>query len=108
MPVGIIESNWGGTPAEGWTEAKVLADIDDRSYTEESKKVIADSVKWMEILAENEIRREKRDQLVIRPDSLLAGEVSSTGYNDSNWRSVSLPDGNPLEHIAWVRKKNSI
>jgi len=105
VPVGIIESNWGGTPAEGWTEAKVLADIEDRSYTDESKQVIADSTKWNDILAENEKRRELRDQMVIRPDSLLAGEVSSTNYSDGNWSSINLPSANPLEHIAWVRKK---
>jgi sialate O-acetylesterase len=105
VPVGIIESNWGGTPAEGWTEAKVLADIADRSYTAESKQVIADSTKWKDILAENEKRRELRDQMVIRPDSLLAGEVSSTNYSDGNWSLINLPSANPLEHIAWVRKK---
>lgn len=105
VPVGIIESNWGGTPAEGWTEAKIMADIEDRSYTKESREIIADSTKWIEVLAENEKRRELRDQMVARPDSLLAGEVSSTNYNDGNWRSISLPVANPLEHIAWVRKK---
>lgn len=105
VPVGIIESNWGGTPAEGWTEAKVLASIPDRSYTKEANEVTADSVKWQTILAENEERRELRDQLVIRPDSLLAGEVSSTNYNDGNWKTITLPAADPLEHIAWVRKK---
>lgn len=105
VPVGIIESNWGGTPAEGWTEAEVLASIQDRSYTKEANEVIADSVKWETILAENEKRREVRDQMVARPDSLLAGEVSSLNYNEGNWRTISLPAANPLEHIAWVRKK---
>lgn len=105
VPVGIIESNWGGTPAEGWTEAKVLASIQDRSYTKEASEIIADSSKWITVLAENEERRELRDQMVARPDSLLAGEVASTNYNDGNWRTVSLPAANPLEHISWVRKK---
>lgn len=105
VPVGIIESNWGGTPAEGWTEAEVLANIQDRSYTTEANEVIADSVKWISVLAENEIRRVKRDAMVSKPDSLLAGEVASTNYNDGNWRSIQLPAANPLEHIAWVRKR---
>ncbi len=105
VPVGIIESNWGGTPAEGWTEAKVLASIQDRSFAKEASEIIADSTKWIAILAENEERRKLRDQMVARPDSLLAGEVASTNYNDGNWRTVSLPAANPLEHIAWVRKK---
>ncbi|WP_111669969.1 sialate O-acetylesterase [Algoriphagus litoralis] len=105
VPVGIIESNWGGTPAEGWTEAKVLASIQDRSYTQEASEILADSSKWIKILAENEERRKLRDEMVIRPDSLLAGEVSSINYSDGNWSTISLPAANPLEHIAWVRKK---
>ncbi len=105
VPVGIIESNWGGTPAEGWTEAKILAGIAERSYTEESKEIVANLSKWKEILAENERRREMRDLLVRRPDSLMAGEVASLGYVEYGWNKISLPSDKPLEHIAWVRKK---
>ncbi|OYX22874.1 MAG: sialate O-acetylesterase [Algoriphagus sp. 32-45-6] len=105
FPVGIIESNWGGTPAEGWTEAKVLAKIESRSYTEESRDVVENTSKWKEIILENEKRREMRDILVRRPDSLMAGEVASLNYPEPGWRSIRLPDNNPLEHIAWVRKK---
>lgn len=105
VPVGIIESNWGGTPAEGWTEAQVLAEIEERSFTEEAKDVIENRSKWKEILAENEKKREMRDLLVRRPDSLMAAEVASLGYTESGWKSIQLPASNPLEHIAWVRKK---
>ncbi len=105
VPVGIIESNWGGTPAEGWTEVKVLAGIEDRSYTVESKEIEANQAKWRDILTENEKRREMRDLLVRRPDSLMAGEVAALTYPEPGWKSISLPTSNPLEHIAWARKK---
>lgn len=105
VPVGIIESNWGGTPAEGWTDAQLLAGMENRSYTTEAKDVVENKAKWKEILAENEKRREMRDLLVKRPDSLMAGEVASLGYTESGWKTISLPSDNPLEHIAWVRKK---
>lgn len=105
VPIGIIESNWGGTPAEGWTEAKVLAEIADRSYTEKSKEVIQNIGKWSEILTENQQNKLVRDSMVARPDPLIAGEVSSLGYQDGDWKTVNLPADNPLEHIAWLRKK---
>ena len=108
VPVGIIESNWGGTPAEGWTEASILANIKDRSYTEESKEIIENQAKWKEILTENEKRKEMRDLLVRRPDSLMAGEVAALAYPEQGWKSISLPTSNPLEHIAWARKKFNI
>jgi sialate O-acetylesterase len=105
VPVGIIESNWGGTPAEGWTEAKVLAKIAERSYTKDAIDMVENALKWKGIFVENEKQKEMRELLVKRPDSLKAGEVASTSYVESGWTSVNLPAGNPLEHIAWVRKK---
>ena len=105
VPVGIIESNWGGTPAEGWTEIGVLAEIADRSYSAEVAEIIESHEKWKVTLAENEARRVLRDSLIGQPDSIKAAEVSSVNYSNANWRSISLPADNPLEHIAWVRKK---
>ena len=105
VAVGIIESNWGGTPAEGWTEAAHLAKISDRSYTEEALDMVNNAQKWKEVFLENQKKKEMRDILVERPDSLMAGEVSSLAYNEAGWTSISLPSANPLEHIAWVRKR---
>lgn len=105
VPVGIIESNWGGTPAEGWTETRVMAEIEGRSYTGESLEILENIEKWKTTLDENEQRRILRDKMVSRPDSLLAGEASSVNYNDGGWKSINLPSANPLEHIAWARKR---
>ncbi len=104
VPVGIIESNWGGTPAEGWTDPKVLAEM-GKSYSEEAKEILENQEKWEKENLENEKNREMRDLLVKKPDSLTAVQVSGLGYDDSNWRSIDLPKSNPLQHIAWVRKK---
>jgi sialate O-acetylesterase len=104
VPVGIIESNWGGTPAEGWTDPKVLAEM-GKSYSAEAKEILENQQKWEKENLENEKNREKRDLLVKKPDSLTAIQVSGLGYDDSKWRSIDLPKSNPLQHIAWVRKK---
>jgi len=104
VPVGIIESNWGGTPAEGWTDPKVLAEM-GKSYSAEAKEILENQQKWEKENLENEKNREMRDLLVKKPDSLTAIQVSGLGYDDSKWRSIDLPKSNPLQHIAWVRKK---
>lgn len=105
VPVGVIESNWGGTPAEGWTETEVLAGIAERSYTKEANELLEQAEKWREILAENQRRQILRDSLIGQPDSAKARIVASLEYNDASWKSISLPAANPLEHIAWVRKR---
>jgi len=104
VPVGIIESNWGGTPAEQWTEASVLAGM-NASYSEEAKEILENSDKWQIEIEENEKRREQRDKQVAAPDSLTALQVSSLDYDDSKWRKINLPKSNPMQHIAWIRKE---
>ncbi|MBN3581831.1 sialate O-acetylesterase [Algoriphagus aestuarii] len=103
VPVGIIESNWGGTPAEGWTAVSVLSGM-NASYSEEAKDIQDNPEKWQEEVKANEKRREMRNMLVSRPDSLTALEVASLDYNDGNWKRIELPNSNPLQHIAWTRK----
>ncbi|WP_075351407.1 sialate O-acetylesterase [Algoriphagus marinus] len=107
VPVGIIESNWGGSPAEGWTDLEILA-AQAHSYQEEAKDILANPEKWEKENLTNEKRREIRDLQAKSPDSLVANEVSSMEYNDSKWRKITLPAANPLQHIAWVRKKFSL
>lgn len=104
VPVGIIESNWGGTPVEGWTDAEILAGMEG-SFTEQAKDVTENNASWDAKLKENEANRHMRDSLASKPDSLAAMKASAVSYDDSNWSKISLPQANPLQHIAWVRKK---
>ncbi|WP_026953814.1 sialate O-acetylesterase [Algoriphagus vanfongensis] len=105
VPVGIIESNWGGTPAEGWTDAEILAEMEGMSFQEEADDMIANQDKWNKEFLENDKRREMRDLMVQRPDSALAREVSSVSYSDAAWKRVQLPSQNPFSDIAWFRKE---
>lgn len=103
VPVGIIESNWGGTPAEGWTEAGVLATM-NASYSAEATAIEENPELLQAEIEANEKRREIRDILVKSPDSLAAREAATISYVDDNWRQIRLPEANPLQHIAWVRR----
>ncbi len=107
VPVGIIESNWGGSPAEGWTDLEILAAM-DYSFQEEAIDILENQEKWEKENLANEKRKEIRDLMVQKPDSMTAHQVASVGYNDSAWKKINLPAANPLQHIAWVRKKFTI
>ncbi|EAZ83162.1 sialate O-acetylesterase [Algoriphagus machipongonensis] len=103
VPVGIIESNWGGTPAEGWTDASVLASM-DASYSAEAKEIIDQAEEWEKKVLENEKNSDLRNKLVTGPDSLQALQVASIDYDDSGWGTINLPKSNPMQDIAWIRK----
>lgn len=104
VPVGVIESNWGGTPAEGWTDAEILAEMTEMSFHEEALDMVENQEKWDKEFQANDKRREMRDIMVHHPDSATAREVSSVDYSDSQWSKINLPSANPLSDIAWVRK----
>ncbi|UZD23817.1 sialate O-acetylesterase [Algoriphagus halophytocola] len=104
VPVGVIESNWGGTPVEGWTNAEILAEMEG-SFNEQAEDVIENRASWDEKLKANEMNRQKRDSMVAKPDSLLARQASAVSFDDSNWQRINLPSANPLQDIAWVRKE---
>jgi len=103
VAVGIIESNWGGSPAEGWTDVEILA-AKAHSYQSEAKDILENREKWEKENLANEKNREIRDLLVTKPDSITAKQVAALGYNDAQWQTINLPTANPLQHIAWLRK----
>ncbi|MCE7056086.1 sialate O-acetylesterase [Algoriphagus sp. AGSA1] len=104
VPVGIIESNWGGTPVEGWMDAGILAEMEG-SFHDQAVDIIENNETWDTKLKENDENRHKRDSMVSKPDSILSLQVAALSYDDSKWGRVNLPQSNPLQHIAWARKK---
>ncbi|MCS4434498.1 sialate O-acetylesterase [Aquiflexum gelatinilyticum] len=103
VPIGIIESNWGGTPAEGWTASSKL--IDFPPYSEKAKDVEERKEYWIQEVIDNKLRELKRNELVAAPQNGEIKGVVNTNFDDSNWQTVNLPRDNPFSDIAWFRKK---
>lgn len=102
VPIGLIETCWGGTAAEAWTTERTLetmpefADVADRVSTLDGlpEKITMDSESWA--------------------DQHDAGSAAfnSQDYDDSSWQTMNLPgqwawDG-PIKGfvgIVWFRKQ---
>lgn len=102
VPVGIVESNWGGTPAEAWTPSLRLLDVP--GYKEAAKEVVDPALDWEKEFAENEERQQQKNMLVGNPEAGLDAGVHQPDYDDSNWEVVSLPTEEPLSDVAWLRR----
>jgi sialate O-acetylesterase len=103
VPIGIIENNWGGTPAEGWTSSEKLLDFPP--YQVKAKDVVERNDYWIQEVIDNKVRELKRNDLVAAPQNGEIKGVVNTDFEDNNWQTVNLPSDNPFSDIAWFRKK---
>ena len=111
VPVGLISADWGGTPAEAWTE---------RSYLE-GWKDFADGLEQVRIAAENPGELEARYEKALaewntRRDTVDAGAKGvfhDAGFDHTAWPVMDLPQNweqagiNELEAfdgLLWYRK----
>jgi sialate O-acetylesterase len=115
IPIGIIHSSWGGTPAEAWTSKKFIKSIKGFEGTEKQltesksgqKKMEAWLKNFKEISFDNglesEFKDKKNDQKYI-----------TQGFNDSGWKEMMLPaywETKQLKNfdgIVWFRKEFNI
>ncbi len=79
VPIGLIHTSWGGTPAEAWTSKEGLAPVKDF----ESQVKSVDS-----LLAPGALRT---PELVEKWGNAAGPDYSSTDLDDSGWSAVSLP-----------------
>ncbi|MGJ5641325.1 sialate O-acetylesterase [Formosa sp. S-31] len=108
IPIGLINTTWGGTCVETWTSKEGLSksdefgeyisnlpDLDLEGVIKEQKAVIAKKIESIQgkILNEEEL-----------------GKVTTLEFNDSSWPTMMLPDAwenqqlPNMDGIVWFRK----
>ncbi len=101
VPVGIIESNWGGTPAEAWTSSERLLELN--TYRDETKKVLEPGIDWVSKLETNEQNNQERVRIINSEEYLKTG-VQNPEFDDSSWETIQLPNPTDYHDVVWLRK----
>jgi sialate O-acetylesterase len=117
IPIGLIHTSWGGTPAQAWTSAdylKTMGDFDNiLSDIESSKGEIDRYTNWLSSHPVIDLRNNKSES---RWENLSFddNECSQITFNDSSWKEMSLPTywesnevGN-FDGVIWFRKRIEI
>ncbi|KRT15211.1 hypothetical protein ASU31_15255 [Pedobacter ginsenosidimutans] len=106
VPIGIIQSTWGGTPIESWTSREKLLS----SPITKTKTMANDT------LSEQDFVQDSLDQvrcwdIVYHPQHNSDKIISQPDYNDSGWPVIEMPKLikdfgiGQYEGMIWMRKK---
>jgi len=119
IPVGLINSSWGGTPAETWTTFKTLENDPDFSAMIERYKAALSSDamdNYKKALAawEKEKGSRKEDDRIKDPGNKgFEQGWAKSDFNDSDWKAMKLPcmwesQGMNIDGAVWFRKNVEI
>ncbi|MCV9387005.1 sialate O-acetylesterase [Reichenbachiella ulvae] len=103
IPVGIIESHWGGTPAEAWASAETLAKTP--GYEEAAKKILNPEVPWDEFEKENEAKDARKWELMRDSVGAVTSGAQALDFDDSKWEELDLPCNCKMTDLAWLRRE---
>lgn len=110
IPIGIIHTSWGGTPAEAWTSnasIKGLGDFDELIASLSNPNMEEIKNEWYSRWQSIEIPEKETDWLEL---NLRDSELTQEDYADNTWEDIELPgildkrESWRMDGIIWVRK----
>jgi len=111
VPIGIIDSTWGGTPVEAWTSREglrpVMPGIDNVL-----ERIAANGPEIRKIRAEYEAKNLAWQRQAFPQDTENKGEAAGwakPGWDDHGWRSIQAPNtvqsqGLKANGVFWFRR----
>ncbi|MEJ2881202.1 sialate O-acetylesterase [Pedobacter sp. GR22-6] len=115
IPIGLIESNWGGTISEAWTSGNTLKKFPE--FQQAVKQMQGDKRSPEQVLQDY---KQSQTDWFTKVQSTDAGFYDNKAvwagrdYNDANWKEIQLPGFWELsvlpnfDGVVWMRKKINV
>ena len=112
VPVGLIHSSWGGTPAEAWTSSQTLLELPDFKDATLRIQNQADSLSYLPSSYQSRLDDWYKKIQALDPGyNLEQPEYAAPQLDHTTWDTMSIPSqweqsGMPdFDGIVWFRKK---
>lgn len=114
MPIGLIHSSWGGTPAESWTSQAYLADMPDFAPAVEKLELAQPQAEALQAWLDQRPRMSLADMRGPEPWESLDLEdltLATAEAVDEDWPEMNVPglweQGalGPYDGVVWLRKE---
>jgi sialate O-acetylesterase len=111
VPIGLIESAWGGTPSESWTSSESLEKagefISEIKAFKESAPLLAEYQSWLNTHNQVDVKPAGNDQW--KDLSFNDENVPASEFNDKDWPVMTLPTEfetviGDFDGAVWFRK----
>lgn len=114
VPVGLINTSWGGTICEAWTSAEALrANLPEFTTALDAiTNLSGNMINSIDDYNKKQLQRQKAFQIMydMEDDLVSAGKYAAVDFDDHDWKTTTLPgnweaNGFPdLDGIVWYRK----
>lgn len=111
VPIGLVNTTWGGTVIEAWIEGKVLRDHPD--FAEVVRKIEAEAAD-VEKAASNAAKLKEWKQLFTAAAYGPPEDYHPTDFDDSDWKTIPVPahwetkGHKGVDGVGWYRNKVTI
>jgi sialate O-acetylesterase len=116
IPIGLIHSSWGGTPAESWVSPKYIGRVDGyEEFAANIGKLVSLDGKYNKWLSAHPvIVPEGDDELAGKGVSFADTNCHLSDFDDSAWKEMNLPilweskELGVFDGVVWFRKQIDI
>lgn len=111
IPIGLISSNWGGTPSEAWTSKGVIREYEP--FGEQISEMEAQASTQQEEEANMQAIQDERARIIREANEKISAEGFTPEFEYDNWKTMPTPihwEGanvgmDKFDGYVWFRKE---